>query len=362
MIELKKGQLGDMSTIIDIANTSFVPEREKGFDFRNIMPKAYGKGIDSSEQHVIVFEDGVPVACAGNFRFILTAGGHKYSASSFGTVSTLPQHRCRGYMTQMLNTMEKESWQRGDVFSVLTGRRARYERFGFEKFPSSYRFLFYPYNATDPQSDNLRISPATANDKNALYALYLKTQPIILRTEDTFFDALHTSDAKIFAIRNGEELVAYFGFSERKRIITELAVAELSQISAITSAIIRNTHGEVTFVVNALDRPLVSALDSIAEETQRVDDIHLLIRNMQSFLELLLAVNDVHAPAEIWKIGDETFDIAPNLHPTVTKTNKKPMFVCSVRDFIRHALGDGVAMGQSRIFPLYFGISVPDMY
>lgn len=362
MIELKKGKRGDLPIILEIANTAFGPEREAGFDFRTVMPKAYGEGRDGSEQHVIVTENGIPVACAGNLPFLFPAGGKNYRASAFGTVSTLPAYRGRGHMTRMLHAMEEESCRRGDVFTVLTGIRARYERFGFEKFPSSYRFLFYRYTADHAPSNDLRIEPATEKDRGALYAIYLKTQPVILREQEDFYIALHTSGAEVFAIRSGERLIAYFSLSARKALVTELAMEDLALLPAVVAAIVRSAGNTVTFLVNALDRPLVQAMDAIAEETQRVDHLHIKIRDMRAFLELLIAINKPHAPEEIWKIGDETFRIAPCGSPTVTLTDAAPMFLCSVRDFIRHALGDGASMEQSEIFPLFFGINAPDMF
>ena len=366
MINIKEGN--DIQTIIEIANRSFAPIREEGFDFKEIMPKVYCHA-KLAAIHKLVFEDGVPVALAGNLPSQINTQGRQFPFTILGTVSTLPEYRNKGYMGLLINAFHKEDIQSEKVFSILTGLRDRYRHFGYEKCTTNIIYTVSERNISKGQHHPIFVKPFCASNRTALYDLFMSKNPIVARKEETFVDCLSTSKSHICELYNDGMLCGYYTFSERKDCIFELLLTDYSMIGEALKSIMQfEGKNELKIFVNMLDKDLIFSLDGIAENKDCVDYLHFKVYDLKQFLEMLLCLN-------IDKIKNKSCK-----EEYVVENEKLILFVdngefsvnsihvaaqgMTQNEFLRQIIGNPCsAIGNtSQIFPLCFGLYEGDLF
>lgn len=366
MINIKSGN--DIQTIIEIANRSFAPIREDGFDFREIMPKVYCHA-KSAAMHKLVFEDGVPVALAGNLPSQINIQDRQFPFTILGTVSTLPGYRNKGYMGLLVNAFHKEDIRSGKVFSILTGLRDRYRHFGYEKCTTNIIYTVSERNIHKGQRQPIFVRPFCARNKTVLYDLFKSKNPIVARGEETFVDCLLTSKSHVCELYNDGIFCGYYTFSERKDCIFELLLKDYSIVVEALESIMRfEGKTELKIFVNMLDKDLILSLDGIAENKDCVDYLHFKVYDLKQFLEMLLCLNIdkiknksckeeyvVENEKIILFIDNGKFSVN-SIHVTAQGMTQN--------EFLRQIIGNPCsAIGRtSLIFPLYFGLYEADLF
>ena len=370
MIEIRKALASEMGDIIRVANQSFAPEREAGFDFKKIQPKAYADGKNTADRHILLFENEALVSLAGNLHHEINLAGNKYPYSFLGTVSTLPEYRGKGYMRQLMQKIEEEDRAAGVIFSALTGKRKRYNRFGYEKCSSDYAFSVTSYCLRDYSNDSgISIRPYETADLPIIFPIYKSTQPYIVRAIEDFVDCLSFSSSMIFTVLLGGDIVGYLNYCARKNGIFEIALTDMDLTPAVLSLFMRTKNfSEVTIHVNPLNYALINILDGISESKALCDDVHLRVYDKKRFLELLISLNLSVLPSqceESFVIDGMRYVININGHSvTVNEEESKGEQSLSMQYFLRNAIGDGnnALCRQSRLLPLSFGFNNADTF
>ena len=368
MIEIRKAKNNEMATVIRIANESFRPERESEFDFQKIMPKVYGEVKDTAPYHTFLLKEGEPVALTGNLPSYFSVKGTRYPYGIVGTVCTLPAHRNNGYFYTLMQALDVEDRKEGRVFSLLSGLRKRYNTFGYEKCSTTYRFKISGRSLKNTVvPEDLTVTELTEQEREASYALYLKTQPFPVREEKDFVPCLKMSDAEIYAVKRQGSVVGYFNYAARKKGIFELGVEELSLLPAILLLFMQEKAlTEVTVCINSLAFNLIESLSSFAEERTLVDDIHIKVYDVLPFLQMLWEINRKNIPfsakEECVCIDGKTYSFSHAEGVKEVSACGAPAFTRA--QFLRMAIGDGnneLCRG-SQFFPLFFGLNEADMF
>ncbi len=126
-----KGKI-DREDYIDFANYVF------GFNgadrsFLKLLPKLFKEGTNTAEDTFFVKEGDRLAACVGSFPIEYSILGEKLPVRGIGNVAVHPRDRSKGYMKECMYAALDEMVREGVAFSVLSGRRHRYNHFGFVK-------------------------------------------------------------------------------------------------------------------------------------------------------------------------------------------------------------------------------------
>ena len=119
-----------------------------GSDFYKLLPKLYKKEYNPCGNSYVVIDGGRIKAAVGAFDIGVEVCGEKLSCRGIGNVAVHPFSRSKGYMKRLMEQALDDMVKDKVDFSVLGGRRQRYNYFSFEKGGSSYSFNL--------NSDNMR--------------------------------------------------------------------------------------------------------------------------------------------------------------------------------------------------------------
>ena len=363
----------NLEEVLKVVNSAFCAVREDGFDFRYIMPKAYGKDCNLLQYHYVIKDNGKNVAAAGNIPNVIKTSAGEYKFSFLGSVATLPDCQGKGYMRTLMNRVERDDLNNGVVFSLLTGARGRYCRYGYTKCFSSVVYTFDEYFLSHTESDSdISVSPLSAKDLDDAFEIYRSNSPLVFRDKNNFVPSLEFSLSKARVIHKNGNLIGYYCFTTRKSLgVGELAIVDTAHLKAVLKAI-GDFENVKSFNVNAnpLDVRMTRALDALCECAALSDGLHIKVYDMARFVQMLLALNIEKGIKRIGNVQEtisivgDCFEVYVNDgKASVLKTNKKPQFVFESAEFLRLAInGTSRAMDESKIFPLAFGISAPDEF
>jgi predicted N-acetyltransferase YhbS len=138
-IEYVKGVPSDYEAIVDLGNYVFSHEYTST-DFPTLLPKVYGKDINTAKYHYLAKVDGKLVAMIGAIPCEMDIMGRHFKGCGIGTVCVHPYFRGLGLMKMLLNHAVADMKREGLAFGTLSGQRQRYEYFGFEPCGTSINF------------------------------------------------------------------------------------------------------------------------------------------------------------------------------------------------------------------------------
>lgn len=113
----------------------------KGF-FQRYLPHLYQPTPEACAWAWVVEKDGQIVSHVGVYPIETVAAGVRLKIGGIGAVSTLPQERGHGHMSQLLRHAIGVMRDQGDVLSWLGGDRQRYSSYGWEQGGLVYRLHF----------------------------------------------------------------------------------------------------------------------------------------------------------------------------------------------------------------------------
>lgn len=370
MGNIRKANAGEMPKILSCINQSFAFEKGKTFDISNSQPKVYQSTKDFSNIHTVYEEDEKICCVVGNLKNNIHVDDNVYPFSVIGSVSTLPEFRSKGFMTNTLNAVIQENKNSGMVFSVLTGLRRRYNNFGFEK--CGFRYYFSFDNNFCSQKVNYDIKIIDFEDKylDQIYKIYCESNKYILRNKKDFNLLLQTSYSKVFVLVIDSNVIGYFTYSAKKQRINEIKLKDLKYLAPVVAKIIKVLNlAKVVFVINPLEKDYVLAFDNICEEKLATEQLHFLVFDMVRFLEMLLNMNmkvkNIKSQKRIVCIDDQNIciDIINNtskVYITDEKALDKDKY--SHKQFLRKCLGLISMYDCDDLFPLFLDISYCDLF
>lgn len=370
-MKILKG-IEDLNRILDIVNPTFGVVREEDFDFRYIMPKAYSENSNLLKYHYILCDNGTDVATAGNIPGVISLNQSNYTYSFLGSVATLPQYEKKGYMRILMQAIEEDDIKDGKVFSLLTGARGRYARYGYTKLYSGCFFSFGEYFAKHTQKDDDMIIRQYDGDLDRLYELYLSTQPLILRSKDELLPCLGMSRSELRLIEYKGNIIGYYTFCKRKKLyVPELAISDYSLLRGVMRAIFDFEQvPDFCVYVNPLDVALRSNLDNICEEGVINDELHVRVYDLALFIKMLIELNiqkgilSLEGKKESICVESKIYNITIDKGSVSVQVEDTDVNGMNKNDFLRLAINNPLPTLRktSMIFPLTFGINLPDYF
>lgn len=111
-----------------------------GSDFYKLLPKLYKKEYNPCGNSYVVIDGGRIKAAVGAFDIGVEVCGERLACRGIGNVAVHPFSRSKGYMKRLMEQALDEMVAESVDFSVLGGRRQRYNYFSFDKGGNSYSF------------------------------------------------------------------------------------------------------------------------------------------------------------------------------------------------------------------------------
>ncbi|MDY2711814.1 MAG: GNAT family N-acetyltransferase [Candidatus Faecivivens sp.] len=138
---IRYGTEKDYEDILDFGNYVFHT------DFR-FLPKLYVGNPARAGEHVLVTEpreNGERIrAMVGSFKIPMSVAGQKLLIRGIGTVSVHPYDRGKGYMKLAMHKAIEDAKAEGADFMILSGRKQRYQHYGFDQCAAFYNFELTP--------------------------------------------------------------------------------------------------------------------------------------------------------------------------------------------------------------------------
>ncbi|MDR1655896.1 MAG: GNAT family N-acetyltransferase, partial [Treponema sp.] len=143
--EYSRADINDYEELIDMANYVF-SHAHKPTDFPALLPKLYKREYFMDAAHYLCREDGKIKAAVGVYPLEMKLCGASLAGCGIGMVSVHPYSRSKGYMKELMNRALEDMRKDGLVFACLSGRRQRYEYFGFSPAGTIFSFECNSFN------------------------------------------------------------------------------------------------------------------------------------------------------------------------------------------------------------------------
>ena len=265
MVEYLKAKKSDKAEITDLINYVFSHDYEP-HDFKKLLPKAYSDEIDGlGAEHYIVKENGRIKAVIANRIVDIDYCGNILKIGFIGSVAVHPYFRGKGYMKKLMEMAAADAKNMGVQLLALTGKRQRYEYFGYENAGIAYNFTISSANIrhalADVDADDISYREMTAKNPDEIRLacrIYNEKPCHTVRYEDEFLRIMHSWSQKGYAIYKKDEMIGYsIGKSG------ELVLKDASYYPAVIKAL--SDSESTTVPVASYEREKISFLSSICE-------------------------------------------------------------------------------------------------
>ena len=318
--------------------------------FPSLIPSLYGKDKNSMEYHYIVEEGGMLVGGICAYPQDICVGDVVFNGVGIGMVATKKSMRGKGIMTTMLNHVFKEYEGKCEVM-YLTGRRHRYEHFGFYPTGVTYSYKvsdmsIKKYESSNPYSI---IKAKTKKDFMAIDELAKGARERNVTPLSTESDTLRNWFSKAYLIKKDGETIGFaggkfFGANVLERLyVKDGSVEDYIDCVSAYKRYKKATNLMVEVLPNELE--LKEAMQRVCEEYSVVSTVKYKVMDYQKLIYKLLllgkkqgTLQDCDTIVEIE--GRERLKIVVSGQDvSVTVTEETPKQVLSEQNAIAILLG-----------------------
>lgn len=211
-------------------------------DFKKLLPKLYRPEDDPAGHSYVATEGGKLKAAVGAFDLDMCVDGEILHTRGIGNVAVHPYARSRGYMRRLMNDALDDMIRDGIDYSILGGRRQRYNYFSYDKAGVNIRLGFNADNIrhTFGQTrrydiDVRRISASDDAELDEIAALY-GTLPLYgVRERGRLFDILSSWNSTVWCGFSGDAFAGYAVINGES--VSEIAVKDEARLSEFVAAL-----------------------------------------------------------------------------------------------------------------------------
>lgn len=308
-----KGQPGELPEILDFINMVFSMHRAP-HNFCTLLPKLYGDGRQTEPFHYLAKEDGKICAVVCVLPIMLEHDGRTITCATVGSVSVHPYSRGKGYMKQLMAMAVEDMEKDGITLSILSGRRHRYQYYGYEPGGHHLEYQFIADNfrhcAARYPDHALSLSPVDAQDTALIGQLsrcYQEQSVHTIRRERDFFDICSSWDSSLYAIACNGETAGYI--CGTKDHIYELVLKDDSLLfSALRAWLNHHNSKRLSLSLPAYDTARIRAVSGFYEHFSVQEEDNYRIFNYGEAISFFLSVKAGREPLSdgrlVIKIGD----------------------------------------------------------
>lgn len=228
----------DKQELVEFLNKVFSRSENRNVDFKMLVSKVYGDGVELSQRHHLIKEDGRIAAAIGVYQRAYHIGNTVLNTGFIGSVSVDPDMRGKGYMKLLMQKVEEDMRRQGIGLAMLSGNRNRYGYFGYEVGGLRYEFCFIKESITHTigwtTEKHLELIPIKNKDmvSEEIYRLYENTR-VKSCSKEEFFDRAMTWNGKLYAVKFEDKYLGYVILSENGESISEIELSDWNHLLEI---------------------------------------------------------------------------------------------------------------------------------
>jgi predicted N-acetyltransferase YhbS len=301
--QIDRARPEDYDEVIDFANFVF-SQAHRPHDFPAALPKLYKREYFMEGIHYLVREEGRIKAAVGAYPLALEFPGGALPGRGIGMVSVHPYRRGRGYMKALMETALEDMRREGVVFSCLSGRRQRYEYFGYTPAGTVLNFTC--------NGDNIRhalgrdwttglsieaLEPGDGARLDAIAALHEARRLRFRRRRDRLYETLSSWRFQVFTVNSGDRFEGFFLAKDhgagRETEISEIRLRDFALLPVVIGLFLRRQKergaGDSARVAAAPgETEEIAALGRFAEDYSLGPAYQFAVFDYRRFLEPLL--------------------------------------------------------------------------
>lgn len=295
MILYRKAMPEEMPEILDFINMVFSMAHYP-HDFRVLLPKLYGLGKEAKSTHYIAVEESSIKAAVCVLPVTLCHKDSRITCAAVGSVSVHPYSRSSGHMRQLMKLAVSDMEKDGICMSTLSGRRQRYQYYGYELGGTHYRYRFIPDNfrhcAGNFPPRNLLLEEIPDSQSPYLpqmHRLSEKQAVFPLRNSDDFYAVCQSWASKLYAVLEDGTFRGYVSLHDNT--VQELCLEDSSlTFSCLQSCLEKAGGQELLLQVSPHEKALMEEVSAFYESfTLQTDDNYQIFRCrevLQFFLDV----------------------------------------------------------------------------
>lgn len=243
MVEYVIGQASDREEIIDFINMVF-SQNGTAHDFKQLIPKLYSDEVDTSACHYLVKEDGKIKGVVGVFPVEMYVGGRTLQTGQVGSVSVHGYSRGKGYMKKLMGYAIEDSIKKNYDALVLSGRKNRYQYFGFQPTEIVLNYTFEEENIRhalkNVTAEDISFEKVTSSEHPYLQGMrrLYESQPVYADRGDdkNFYRVLQSWSSDVYAIRKGGDYAGYCCANQEGTSFGEILLEDMELFMEVLKA------------------------------------------------------------------------------------------------------------------------------
>lgn len=240
-------------------------------DFATLLPKLYGENGDGAGHHFIVREDGKIAATVLCYPVTMMLGGQKLETIGVGSVSTHPGARGKGYMKLIMDAVDELAARTGADFAVLSGKRQRYEYFGYQYGGYQLSGRLMVHNAAHAlagvDAGAYALAPMEQAHVPQAMALLHRQPGYCERSEQAYLDILRSWNNEPFVLLKDGEAAGFVTLQAKNGAceVAELLLENEDELPAVMK-LLSACYGEVDLTAAPWQKQRAAWLADVCEE------------------------------------------------------------------------------------------------
>lgn len=217
-MEIRQGVLADKKQLIEFANKIFF---NGSSEFEKLLPNIYGKNVNTSKNHLMLFENKKLKAIALKQPLRMKVERTILKVGAVGTVAVSPSARLHGFMSLLMDEICKQLEDEQYDLAFLGGQRKRYARWGFEPSGTQIYYVITKKSLQSFAQSNLQIefrslAEVGQQDINEAYCLWQQQIFRTIRSEVNFVATLQAKKSTPYFVFLHNKFLGYFVLSDNK--------------------------------------------------------------------------------------------------------------------------------------------------
>lgn len=283
---------------IDFANYVF------GFNgtdqsFLTLLPKLFKEEKDSVSHTFFVKEGERLAACVGSFPIEFSILGEVLPTKGIGNVAVHPRDRSKGYMKACMKAALDEMIAEKIPFSMLSGRRHRYNHFGYVKCGTDRAYSVTAKTLSYVSADGeptLTMHRLTENDDRILDDILTlwETRPYrATRPRSDLYDILISWRSAPYAFYEGETFAGWAIVKDDN--VWEFIPADLRYVPPMMR-LLATVRWSLDYHIPLFDKAIAAAIFPYAETQYTGADLCFNVLDYERMLSLLLRLKATYEP------------------------------------------------------------------
>ena len=269
--------------------------------FRKLLPKLYKHGRRPEDFTYFSLENDKITGAVGAFPLEYVIAGERFSCTGIGNVASHPEKRGQGTMKALMNAAVSDMIKDGIDLSVLSGKRHRYNHFGYEKcsgmryFNLSARTVF----AVIPEpAGELSIERLGCSDQALLDELcdHMNNRSFFVRrNRDDLYDILTTWQAVPYVFYKNSRPAGWCIRENNGDGISEFYPYETEDTALFAACIAQKFHS-ASIAVPPYETGISDELEPLSENVICVSNECFLILNWEKLIRALFRLKASYSP------------------------------------------------------------------